>query len=153
MTMVSEIQHYPWKNSCRLITSSGNLHRNSRYGPFVRPLQYSNSLAPSRCGSIAPPPSPPFGVKLRWTALRAKENDAQCKKIGWPVFKSFPSYYCICAACLTFTGWTVRGSNPGVGTRDFLPQKTSTPFLRHTRPHIQWIPGFFSGDKEARKWK
>jgi len=151
MTVVSEIQHYAWKTvvgSSQVLVICIQIHVTVR---SHAPLQHSNSLAPSRCGSIAPPPPHPtlttFGVKLQWNALRATKNDAQYKKIGWPVFKSLPSYYCICASCLKFTGWIVRGSNPGVGTRDFLPQKRPHRSCDLPGPLFNGYRGSFPGIK------
>jgi hypothetical protein len=48
---------------------------------------------------------------------------------------------------LYFTGWTVRGSNPGRG-RDFL--HLSRPALRPTQSPVQWVPGLSRGVKRGR---
>lgn len=95
-----------------------------------------------------PHPSPPFGVNLRWTVLRAKENGTQYKKIRCPVFKSVSGCYCICAACHIY-----RLNCPGFESRcrykRFSSAKASTPDLGPTRPPIQWIPEIISWDKAA----
>jgi len=49
------------------------------------------------------------------------------------------------------TDWTVRGSNPGGGTR-FSPPVQTGPGPSQP-PAVQWRPSLFLGDKAAGAWR
>jgi hypothetical protein len=51
---------------------------------------------------------------------------------------------------LNMLGWTVPGSNPGLG-RDFAHR--SRPALGPTQLSIQCVPVLFLGDKAAEAWR